>query len=161
MCFWDTIEGILVSVPIMWVCLERVTSTNVIPQAILEKENGGSVEMKDMQEKTFGSPKDFEEYTFRWQEKVCSKRELDTYGQNYAFDTGFSREYHNNAKAAQEKGNQPRRLFSYVDNDSFTKRDSVQKVTTSSKEKPPLVADKMIKTKPTHGAGKKYSEAFV
>ena len=53
--------------------MERVTSTNVIPQAELEKEAGRTVEMQDMQEKNFGSQRDSEEYTFKWQEKVFSK----------------------------------------------------------------------------------------
>ncbi len=55
------------------VTLERATSASIVPQAVIEQEAGGNVEMRDLQlRKNFGGEKDTENYTFRWQEKVYS-----------------------------------------------------------------------------------------
>ena len=67
--------------------LERVTSSSIIPQALADKqdeeEEGESenVEMQQMRQlkelqKQFGGQKEFEEFTFQWQQKVFSKVSL-------------------------------------------------------------------------------------
>ncbi len=53
--------------------LERVTSASIVPQAVIEQEIGGNIEMRDLHLKqNFGGQKDLEEYIFKWQEKVYS-----------------------------------------------------------------------------------------
>ncbi len=49
--------------------LERVTSATIVPQAVLEKEAQGNLELQELQ-KNFAGQKDAEEYTFGWQDKV-------------------------------------------------------------------------------------------
>ena len=54
--------------------LERVTSASIVPQAQIEKEAGGDVEMQQIKmRQNFGGQKDIELYTFSWQEKVFCK----------------------------------------------------------------------------------------
>ena len=50
-----------------------MTSASIVPQAVIEQEVGGNVEMRDLHLKqNFGGEKDMESYIFRWQEKVYS-----------------------------------------------------------------------------------------
>ena len=59
--------------PILFrVQLERVTSATILPQAVLEKENEGNVELQELQ-KNFAGQKDMEEFTFSWQQKIFSQ----------------------------------------------------------------------------------------
>ena len=56
------------------IVLERMTSASVVPQAQIEKEVGGNVEMQEIKmRQNYAGQKDVETYTFSWQEKVFSK----------------------------------------------------------------------------------------
>ena len=51
-----------------------MTSASVVPQAQIEKEVGGNVEMQEIKmRQNYAGQKDVETYTFSWQEKVFSK----------------------------------------------------------------------------------------
>ena len=67
--------------------LERVTSASIVPQAVIEQEAAGNLEMRDLQlRQNFGGEKDMESYTFRWQEKVYSDVSLKFRTQDFSLN---------------------------------------------------------------------------
>ncbi|ELU09204.1 hypothetical protein CAPTEDRAFT_157534 [Capitella teleta] len=126
--------------------LERVTSASIVPQVELEQEAGSDLELKEARLKqNFGGQKDVETYTFKWQEKVFCQREINIYGDSSNCHTVLERKYHQDINQLKEQSSRPtKRLFSYVEHDSFTCKDeNVRMMTTSPNEGPTIMAEKM------------------
>ncbi|XP_013384089.1 Meckel syndrome type 1 protein [Lingula anatina] len=126
------------------VCVERVTSASIVPQAQLEKEHGGGMGLQDVRKQQQAmSKKDREEYTFSWQEKVFSQREVDLYSKEENCTGVLERKYHQDVQPLKEKGRPTKRLFSYTANDPFTdQKEHVQHATTSVSEQPNILSQR-------------------
>ncbi|XP_064612245.1 tectonic-like complex member MKS1 [Liolophura sinensis] len=139
--------------------LVRITSSSAVPAAG-QQDGGGSVELQTISQ----SPKktrDAEEYTFTWQEKVFSPREIELYSDPQNCFSVMEKKYCNDIKNILEKGKPTNRLFSYVAYDKYVSSDeAIQYMTTSASEKPTAVAEKMIQARRRKmGGPKRQSEA--
>ena len=71
-------------------------------------------------------PEDNETYTFKWQQKLFSSREVDLYRDLDNCNRPVEEKYHREIAALYEgEGRPTTRLFSYVDHDTFA---SIQEV---------------------------------
>ncbi|XP_061460937.1 tectonic-like complex member MKS1 isoform X2 [Rhineura floridana] len=86
-----------------------------------------------------------EEAVIGWQEKLFSQFEVDLYQNESACQSPLDRQYHQEiVKLEGSGGRKNRRIFTYTDHDRFTNLEELsQKVTTSVKEVPSYLAERM------------------
>ncbi|KAK2175308.1 hypothetical protein NP493_736g04038 [Ridgeia piscesae] len=129
------------------VTLERMTSAVGMPPSITHPGNTDALEMTAVgrdNSHLFGGMKDVEAYTFKWQEKVFSQREIELYEKEENCETVLEKKYHNDVLKVLEHGRPTRWLFSYTDSDNYIDPEGdVARMTTAPDEKPTVLSEKM------------------
>lgn len=136
--------------------LRRVTAASYLPEfKIGSQQNvsaqegaevaGEAVEMAELRRDHGKQDQDSEECVFYWQQKMFSEREMELYG---VFNDSFGpleHKYHAEILKLRKKGGRPnRRLFSYVESDSFVNLDEESRtLTTCPSEVPSFLAKNM------------------
>ncbi|XP_033626939.1 Meckel syndrome type 1 protein-like [Asterias rubens] len=131
--------------------LKRVTGTSLVPTAFGNDEAGPSQEGMALRPmgskhsiKSQARPEDNEIFTFKWQQKLFSSREVDLYRDMDNCTRPVEEKYHREITALYEGDGKPTaRLFSYVDHDSFASIEEQNMVTTSCNETPTFLTKKM------------------
>ncbi|CAH1802231.1 unnamed protein product, partial [Owenia fusiformis] len=159
-CFYrskDSIKNIRIKVHI-----KKVTSASIVPQVAIEQESGDNTEIKErrLKENTTGGADDTDTYTFKWQEKVFSDREIQLYNDANKCESVLERTYHEQVVKVLHDGKPTKRLFSYVDHDSFTNKDETLKpMTTSPTETQTTLAEKMVNVRRRKTGGLRLRES--
>ncbi|CAI9596439.1 unnamed protein product [Staurois parvus] len=132
------------------VLLQRVTPVSALVQRVQEEEEGGR---GDIALRTLSSSigpgghqhGDEEEIVVSWQEKLFSEFEYELYKNEAACRTPLDRQYHQDILAMERSGGRKnRRIFTYTDYDRYTNlEEHAQSVTTSEKETPTFLAERM------------------
>ncbi|KAK7087621.1 tectonic-like complex member MKS1 [Littorina saxatilis] len=141
------------------VSVRRVTSSTMVGGGGGGGEPGenGEVEMKSMNEV---AKQDKEERVIKWQEKIFSQREVELYSKTETCDSILEQKYNEEVTAILAKGKKPiNRIFSYVDHDPYSHQDeTVHYMTTSPKEKPSVLAEKMAHVRCRRVGGRQLKE---
>ncbi|KAL9980908.1 hypothetical protein ACROYT_G009550 [Oculina patagonica] len=136
--------------------LRRVTTASYLPEfKIGSQQNvnaqegaevaGEAVEMPELRRDQGKQDQDSEECVFYWQQKMFSQREMELYEDlNNCFGP-LEQKYHTEILKLRKKGGKPnRRLFSYVECDSYVNLDEeTRTLTTSPSELPSFLAKNM------------------
>ncbi|XP_038058674.1 Meckel syndrome type 1 protein-like [Patiria miniata] len=132
--------------------LKRVTGTSLVPTAYTNEEAGPSHEGMAMRQmgsrrsiKSQVRPEDDETYTLKWQQKLFSQREVELFRDSENCNRPIEEKYHREIRTMYEDGDgrSTTRIFSYVDHDTFASLEEQNEVTTSSKETPSFLTQKM------------------
>ncbi|XP_073472683.1 tectonic-like complex member MKS1 [Aquarana catesbeiana] len=133
------------------VLLQRVTPVSALVQRVQEEEEEGG--RGDIALRTLNSNigtgghlhGDEEEIVISWQEKLFSEFEYELYKNEAACRTPLDRQYHQDILAMERSGGRKnRRIFTYTDYDRYTNlEEHAQSVTTSEKETPTFLAERM------------------
>ncbi|XP_076452479.1 tectonic-like complex member MKS1 [Babylonia areolata] len=141
------------------VCLRRMTSSTMASQSGAGGEGGsenGDVEMKGINEV---AKQDKEERSISWQEKVFSQREVELYSKEENCDSIVDQKYNEEVMAIVAKGRPTNRIFTYVDHDAYSHQDeTVHLMTTSPKETPSVLAEKMAHVRCRRVGGRQLKE---
>lgn len=124
--------------------LRRVTAASYLPEFKFGSQQnindqgaqvaGEALEMQEFR-RDEGKPldQDSEESMFYWQQKMFSQREMELYGDLTNCFGPLEQKYHAEIIKLREKGGRPnRRLFSYVDCDSYVNVDEESRTLTTS-----------------------------
>ncbi|XP_071849558.1 tectonic-like complex member MKS1 [Apostichopus japonicus] len=150
--------------------LKKVTGSSLVPTFYNQDDDGAGTSAMEMRPlgsrpslKAPAPQEEKEEYTFTWQEKVFSRREVQIYS-NPANCFGPQEErHHQDILALKEQGGRKtRRLFSYLDSDRFTSNDEQILATSSPNETASFLTQKMqnVRRRKLGGPGDRgYSDA--
>ncbi|XP_068121964.1 tectonic-like complex member MKS1 [Hyperolius riggenbachi] len=141
------------------VLLQRVSPISALVQRVQEEEEGGN--RGDIALRTLGSSigtagrrhgGDEEEIVISWQEKLFSEFEYELYKNEAACQTPLDHQYRQDILNMERSGGRKnRRIFTYTDYDRFTNlEEHSQSVTTSGKETPTFLTERMANVRRRH-----------
>ncbi|KAJ6655713.1 hypothetical protein lerEdw1_004766 [Lerista edwardsae] len=133
--------------------LQQVTSTSLLLQQLQQPSSQPRQQLISLtalgpHSTTSGyhPEEEAEEAVIGWQEKLFSQFEIDLYQNKSACQSPLDRQYHKDIVKLLEKsgGRKNYRIFTYTDHDRFTNlEEHCQRVTTSPKEVPSYLAERM------------------
>ncbi|PIK44440.1 putative Meckel syndrome type 1 protein isoform X3 [Apostichopus japonicus] len=149
--------------------LKKVTGSSLVPTFYNQDDDGAGTSAMEMRPlgsrpslKAPAPQEEKEEYTFTWQEKVFSRREVQIYS-NPANCFGPQEErHHQDILALKEQGQKDQKIISYLDSDRFTSNDEQILATSSPNETASFLTQKMqnVRRRKLGGPGDRgYSDA--
>ncbi|XP_066492194.1 tectonic-like complex member MKS1 isoform X2 [Tiliqua scincoides] len=134
--------------------LQQVTSTSLLLQQLQQPSSHPGQQQQLINLTALGPrsttsgyrpEEEAEEAVIGWQEKLFSQFEMDLYQNEAACQSPLDRQYHKDILKLEKSGGRKNyRIFTYTDHDRFTNlEEHCQRVTTSPKEVPSYLAERM------------------